>query len=336
MRGTGRSSCACEAVDPAVTASTLTEAYVSPKTGGPARPGLDRNAEPLERARIAASGQVLTTNFGQPIADNQNTLKAGLRGPAILADFILREKLTHFDHERIPERIVHARGSGAHGFFECDASLAHYTRAAFLSAPGKRTPVFVRFSTVAGERGSMDTPRDVRGFATKFYTEEGNFDIVGNNIPVFFIQDAIKFPDLVHALKPEPEASQFATHAGTSRLLAPGGPNGTRPRLTAPQLPDTRSRGGVRRHMGEARQCSARHIYHPAQPTTPPGGTVGASSQAAFQESRLWPRRRTVSSRAACNRHGRCSPGADGAYVHLDAFVVGFCLCSTYSSGTAW
>ena len=115
-----------------------------------------------------------------------------------------REKITHFDHERIPERIVHARGSGAHGFFECYDSLAKYTRAAFLSAKGKRTPVFVRFSTVAGERGSTDTPRDVRGFATKFYTEEGNFDLVGNNIPVFFIQDAIKFPDLIHAVKPEP------------------------------------------------------------------------------------------------------------------------------------
>jgi catalase len=153
---------------------------------------------------VDSGGQVLTTNFAQPVADNQNSLKAGLRGPALLEDFILREKITHFDHERIPERIVHARGSAAHGFFECYDSLAKYTRAAFLSAKGKRTPVFVRFSTVAGERGSTDTPRDVRGFATKFYTEEGNFDIVGNNIPVFFIQDAMKFPDLVHALKPEP------------------------------------------------------------------------------------------------------------------------------------
>jgi catalase len=190
--------------DPAVVASTLTEANTSAKTGAPPRPGLNPGNQPLERVRVDSGGQVLTTNFAQPIADNQNSLKAGLRGPALLEDFILREKITHFDHERIPERIVHARGSAAHGFFECYDSLAEHTRAAFLSAKGKRTPVFVRFSTVAGERGSTDTPRDVRGFATKFYTEEGNFDIVGNNIPVFFIQDAIKFPDLVHALKPEP------------------------------------------------------------------------------------------------------------------------------------
>jgi catalase len=190
--------------DSSVVASTLTETTESPKTGAPARAGVNPGNHPLERVRVDSSGQALTTNFAQPIADNQNSLKAGLRGPALLEDFILREKLTHFDHERIPERIVHARGSGAHGFFECYESLAKYTRAAFLSAKGKRTPVFVRFSTVAGERGSTDTPRDVRGFATKFYTEEGNFDIVGNNIPVFFIQDAIKFPDLVHAVKPEP------------------------------------------------------------------------------------------------------------------------------------
>ncbi len=186
------------------TGSTLTEAQESPKTGTQARPGFNPGNEPLDRARVDSSGQALTTNFGQPIADNQSSLKAGLRGPALLEDFILREKITHFDHERIPERIVHARGSAAHGFFECYEPLAKYTRASFLSAAGKRTPVFVRFSTVAGERGSSDTPRDVRGFATKFYTDEGNFDIVGNNIPVFFIQDAMKFPDLVHALKPEP------------------------------------------------------------------------------------------------------------------------------------
>ncbi|QJR09851.1 Catalase HPII [Usitatibacter rugosus] len=177
--------------DPSVGASTLMEGN---STGKPQ----------LEAARIDAEGAVLTTNFGAPVADNQNSLKAGLRGPTLLEDFILREKITHFDHERIPERIVHARGSGAHGYFECYDSLARFTRAEFLSAKGKRTPVFVRFSTVAGERGSTDTPRDVRGFATKFYTGEGNFDIVGNNIPVFFIQDAMKFPDLVHAVKPEP------------------------------------------------------------------------------------------------------------------------------------
>jgi catalase len=193
-----------EPPEPTVTGSTLTEATTSAKTGSPARPGVNPGTEPLERVRVDSNGRALTTNFGQPVADNQNSLKAGLRGPALLEDFILREKLTHFDHERIPERIVHARGSAAHGVFECYESLARYTRAAFLSARGKCTPVFVRFSTVQGERGSIDTPRDVRGFATKFYTEEGNFDLVGNNIPVFFIQDAIKFPDLVHALKPEP------------------------------------------------------------------------------------------------------------------------------------
>jgi catalase len=201
---TPKAGATAEPPDSAVLGSTLTEANASPKTGAPARQGLNPGNQPLDRVRVDSGGQGLTTNFAQPIADNQNSLKAGLRGPALLEDFILREKITHFDHERIPERIVHARGSAAHGFFECYDSLAKYTRAAFLSAKGKRTPVFVRFSTVAGERGSTDTPRDVRGFATKFYTEEGNFDLVGNNIPVFFIQDAIKFPDLVHALKPEP------------------------------------------------------------------------------------------------------------------------------------
>jgi catalase len=147
---------------------------------------------------------VLTTNQGVVIPDNHNSLKAGLRGPSLLEDFILREKITHFDHERIPERVVHARGSGAHGYFELTRSMVEYTRADFLQEAGTRTPVFVRFSTVAGSRGSADTVRDVRGFAVKFYTREGNYDLVGNNIPVFFVQDAMKFPDLVHALKPEP------------------------------------------------------------------------------------------------------------------------------------
>ncbi len=147
----------------------------------------------------------LTTNQGLPISDNQNSLKAGKRGPTMLEDFILREKITHFDHERIPERIVHARGVGAHGYFQPYESQKHVTKAAFLADPKVKTPVFVRFSTVAGERGSADLPRDVRGFATKFYTSEGNFDLVGNNIPVFFIQDAIKFPDLIHSVKPEPD-----------------------------------------------------------------------------------------------------------------------------------
>ena len=127
-----------------------------------------------------------------------------MRGPTLWEDFILREKITHFDHERIPERIVHARGSAAHGYFECYKPLDKLTRASIFAEAGKRTPVFVRFSTVAGERGSTDTARDVRGFAVKFYTDQGNWDLVGNNIPVFFIQDAMKFPDLVHAVKPEP------------------------------------------------------------------------------------------------------------------------------------
>jgi catalase len=153
---------------------------------------------------VDASDEAMTTNQGVRISDNQNTLKAGLRGPSLLEDFILREKITHFDHERIPERIVHARGSGAHGYFEAYDALTKYTRAAPFSEKGKITPVFVRFSTVAGERGSKDTARDARGFAVKFYTDEGNWDLVGNNIPVFFIQDAMKFPDLVHAVKPEP------------------------------------------------------------------------------------------------------------------------------------
>ena len=145
----------------------------------------------------------LTTNHGVPVGDNQNSLKAGARGPSLLEDFILREKIQHFDHERIPERIVHARGSAAHGYFELTESLSKYTRAKILTEVGKRTEVFTRFSTVAGGAGSVDTPRDVRGFAVKFYTSEGNWDLVGNNIPVFFIQDAIKFPDLIHAVKME-------------------------------------------------------------------------------------------------------------------------------------
>jgi catalase len=189
---------------PSAGASTVTETAASDKAGAPAAPGTNATIAPLAAARVDSTGRVLTTNFGAPVPDNQTSLKAGLRGPTLMEDFILREKITHFDHERIPERIVHARGSAAHGYFECYEPQTKLTRAAFLSARGKRTPVFVRFSTVAGERGSTDLARDVRGFATKFYTEEGNFDIVGNNIPVFFIQDAMKFPDLVHAVKPEP------------------------------------------------------------------------------------------------------------------------------------
>jgi catalase len=147
----------------------------------------------------------LTTQQGVPVADDQNTLSAGERGPALLEDFHFREKLFHFDHERIPERVVHARGYGAHGYFECSEPLADLTRADPFQEAGHRTPVFVRFSTVAGNKGSSDLARDVRGFAVKFYTREGNWDLVGNNMPVFFIQDAMKFPDLIHAAKQEPD-----------------------------------------------------------------------------------------------------------------------------------
>ena len=155
--------------------------------------------------QASGSGEQLTTDQGVLISDNQNSLKAGPRGPVLLQDFILREKLMHFDHERIPERVVHARGSAAHGFFECLESCADVTAADFLQRPGEKIPVFTRFSTVAGNKGSADLARDVRGFAVKFYTKQGNFDLVGNNIPVFFIQDAIKFPDLIHAAKQDPD-----------------------------------------------------------------------------------------------------------------------------------
>lgn len=158
----------------------------------------------LEEHKEEGFNTFLTTNHGVKINDDHNTLKAGERGPSLLEDFIMREKLTHFDHERIPERIVHARGSAAHGVFRVYESMSRYTKAKFLTDTTAETPVFVRFSTVAGSRGSTDLARDVRGFAVKFYTQEGNFDLVGNNMPVFFIQDAMKFPDLVHAVKPEP------------------------------------------------------------------------------------------------------------------------------------
>ena len=148
---------------------------------------------------------ILTTQQGIPVADDQNSLKAGTRGPTLLEDFHLREKIFHFDHERIPERVVHARGFGAHGTFENYGSLADLTRADLFQREGEKTPLFVRFSTVAGSKGSPDLARDVRGFAVKFYTKQGNWDLVGNNMPVFFIQDAIKFPDFVHAAKPEPD-----------------------------------------------------------------------------------------------------------------------------------
>jgi len=153
------------------------------------------------------SDKHLTTNQGVPVSDNQNSLTAGQRGPVLLQDVHLIEKLAHFDRERIPERVVHARGAGAHGYFQVYKSMAQYTRASFLQDPAKQTPVLVRFSTVVGARGSADTLRDPRGFAIKFYTEEGNYDLVGNNLPVFFIRDAIKFPDMVHAFKPAPNTN---------------------------------------------------------------------------------------------------------------------------------
>ena len=175
----------------------------------------EKGSAPNGDSQLGAGGELhhiagrehpaLTTNQGVALSDNQNSLRANPRGPTLAEDFILREKITHFDHERIPERIVHARATGAHGFFELTASLKQYTTARILTEVGEKTPVFTRISTVAGGAGSVDTPRDIRGFAVKFYTKEGNWDLVGNNIPVFFIQDAIKFPDLIHAVKMEPD-----------------------------------------------------------------------------------------------------------------------------------
>ena len=167
-------------------------------------PAGNEKAADLSKNTEVGTGQFLTTNQGLRVNDDNNSLKGGDRGATLMEDFIFREKMTHFDHERIPERVVHARGSGAHGVFKVYDSMSKWTKAKFLQDPSAETPVFVRFSTVAGSRGSSDLARDVRGFAVKFYTEEGIFDLVGNNIPVFFIQDAIKFPDMVHAVKPEP------------------------------------------------------------------------------------------------------------------------------------
>jgi len=166
--------------------------------------GQDAKQRDLSPNKSDGTNKFMTTNQGVKVNDDNNSLKAGERGPSLLEDFILREKITHFDHERIPERIVHARGSGAHGFFEVTNPIPQFTKAGFLQQAGQKTPVFARFSTVAGSRGSTDLARDVRGFAVKFYTNEGIYDLVANNIPVFFIQDAAKFPDLVHAVKPEP------------------------------------------------------------------------------------------------------------------------------------
>ncbi|MFV5360498.1 catalase HPII [Acinetobacter oleivorans] len=164
-----------------------------------------QKTEQLDSVRDDATNEALTTNQGVKIADNENSLRAGIRGSTLLEDFILREKITHFDHERIPERIVHARGVGVHGYFQAYEGNERLTKAGFLTDPSIQTPIFVRFSTVQGPRGSADTVRDIRGFAIKFYTQEGNFDLVGNNAPVFFVQDGIKFPDFVHAVKPEPD-----------------------------------------------------------------------------------------------------------------------------------
>ena len=182
------------------------------KSKDPARPSpqpseagttLGRGGEPHQLA--GGDRPVMTTQQGIPVADDQNSLKAGPRGPVLLEDFQLREKIFHFDHERIPERVVHARGFAAHGYFENYGSLAEFTKADLFQHAGAKTPLFTRFSTVAGSQGSPDLARDIRGFAVKFYTQQGNWDLVGNNIPVFFIQDAIKFPDLIHAAKPEPD-----------------------------------------------------------------------------------------------------------------------------------
>jgi catalase len=172
----------------------------------PARGDGAAKIEQLEPFRSSPDGTALTTDHGVRVAHTDDSLKAGVRGPSLMEDFHLREKITRFDHERIPERVVHARGSGAHGYFQVYAPIPHLSRAALFQDPAVRTPVFVRFSTVAGSRGSADTVRDIRGFAVKFYTSEGNFDLVGNNVPVFFVQDGIKFPDFVHAVKPEPDS----------------------------------------------------------------------------------------------------------------------------------
>ncbi|WP_269078956.1 catalase HPII [Litchfieldella anticariensis] len=182
--------------------------HTKPNSGGPNdrdfRTTGDSKSENLETYRSDAEGHDLRTNQGSRISDNHNSLKGGERGPTLMEDFVFREKLNHFDNERIPERIVHARGAAAHGYFQPYDNAAQYSKAGLFQDPAKKTPVFVRFSTVQGARGSNDTVRDVRGFATKFYTDEGNWDLVGNNLPVFFIQDAIKFPDFVHSVKPEP------------------------------------------------------------------------------------------------------------------------------------
>ena len=175
-----------------------------PKIKSPRKNDANKKLQELAPDVSEPAGTTLTSNQGVPVNDTNNTLKAGDRGPSLLEDFLMREKITHFDHERIPERAVHARGVAAHGYFQAYKAVPELTKAGFLNDPSRQTPIFMRISTVAGSRGSSDLARDVRGFAIKFYTDEGIFDMVGNNIPVFFIQDAIKFPDLIHAVKPEP------------------------------------------------------------------------------------------------------------------------------------
>jgi catalase len=177
---------------------------MAPKKTNSSSKKMDAKSFDLHLDTESGVNEFMTTDQGLKINDDQNSLKTGERGGTLLEDFILREKITHFDHERIPERIVHARGTAAHGYFQLYKPIPQYTKAGFLNDSSLKTPVFVRFSTVAGSRGSTDLARDVRGFSVKFYTQEGNYDLVGNNIPVFFIQDAIKFPDLIHAVKPEP------------------------------------------------------------------------------------------------------------------------------------
>jgi catalase len=197
-----------KAAAPAEKAAKATPAKKTARNTAPRSSPSDARSGGVDDARSpswAQQGDAITTNTGTPVSDTDNSLRAGPRGPSLLEDFHLREKIMHFDHERIPERVVHARGAGAHGTFVVTDPLDDLTCAPFLCDTSRTTPVFVRFSTVAGSRGSADTARDVRGFAVKFYTEEGNVDLVGNNIPVFFIQDGIKFPDLIHAAKPEPD-----------------------------------------------------------------------------------------------------------------------------------
>jgi len=204
----------------AQTATPATQSTPVPptSTGGDVKVTAETKDQQLAAVRDDPSGQALTTNQGLKVSTTDDSLKAGDRGPTLLEDFNFREKMTHFDHERIPERVVHARGSAAHGFFQVYKPMPHLSKAGFLQDPSVKTPVFARFSTVAGSRGSADTVRDVRGFAVRFYTDEGNYDILGNNIPVFFIQDAIKFPDLIHAVKPEApdEMPQAATAHDTA------------------------------------------------------------------------------------------------------------------------